>query len=69
MQITDEWLASISDDHGLTPGQSQLLAIWKARQAFAGYGYLPDQVAVFLAGCKGYRGMPESLRQLIAPKT
>lgn len=62
MQITDEWLASISDEHGLTPGQIKLLEIWRERQAFVGYGLLPDQVATFLEGCKGYRGMPQSLR-------
>ena len=62
MQITEEWLASIGDEDGLTPGQCKLLAIWKARQAFVGYGYLPDQVAVFLEGCKGYRGLPEHVR-------
>lgn len=56
MQITEEWLASIQDDQGLTPGQQKLLKIWADRQHFVGYGYLPDLVAHFIAGCKGYRG-------------
>lgn len=62
MQITQEWLDSISDEDGLTRGQLKLLEIWKERQAYVGYDMLPDQVAVFLEGCRGYRGMPQSLR-------
>ena len=58
MQITSEWLDSIKDDQGLTKGQEKILDIWQKRQAFVGHGILPDQVAVFVKGCKGYRGMP-----------
>lgn len=68
MQITPEWLESISDEQGLTPGQQRLLAIWQERQAFVGFGFLPDQVAVFLEGCRGYRGMPQSLRDMLSTK-
>lgn len=63
MQITDGWLESISDADGLTPGQCKLLDLWAEKQAFVGFGYLPDQVAVFLEGCKGYRRIPDGLRE------
>ena len=68
MQITPEWLESISDEPGLTPGQKKLLDIWASRQAFAGFGLLPDQVATFLEGCRGYRGIPQHVRDLLANK-
>jgi len=64
MQITEDWLLSIQDENGLTRGQQMLLDIWKGRQYFVGYGFLPDQVAVFLEGCKGYRKMPEYVKYL-----
>jgi len=57
MQITEEWLRSIQDEHGLTRGQVQLLDIWERR---IGSGHLPDQVANFIALCKGYRGVKET---------
>ena len=65
MIITPEWLESIQDEHGLTRGQTQLLDIWKKRQAFVGYDHLPDVVANFLMMCKGYRGpKPDDLSSL-----
>lgn len=64
MQITDEWMAEIQDEVGLTNGQKQLLAIWKERQGFAGYGYLPNIVAHVIETCKGYRGIPEHVKAL-----
>jgi len=57
MQITSAWIESIQDEHGLTRGQAQLLDIWEKR---VGPGQLPDQVANFIALCKGYRGVKES---------
>ncbi len=65
MQITEEWLLSVQDEHGLTNGQKQLLDIWEYRQAFVGFGYLPDIVAHVIETCKGYRGMPDHVRALI----
>ena len=65
MKITTEWLASIQDEQGLTKGQQRLLAIWKARQGFAGFDYLPDQVANFLEGCIGYRCKPAILQDMM----
>ena len=65
MQITQEWLASIMDDKGLTLGQQKMLDIWKERQHYVGFDMLPDQVAHFIAHCKGYRGMSQELKDLI----
>jgi hypothetical protein len=56
MMITEEWLEGIKDYRGLTKGQLQIFDIWEKRQHFVGYGYLPNQVARFIEGCKGYRG-------------
>lgn len=65
MEITEEWIASIQDDQGLTNGQQALLEIWKKRLAYVGYNHLPDQVAKFLEGCNGYRGLtPYMLERL-----
>jgi len=65
MQITPQWLEKIADEQGLTRGQQQLLAIWKARQGFAGFDHLPDQVARVIEGCRGYRGIPQNVRELM----
>jgi hypothetical protein len=65
MQITRDWLDSISDENGLTPGQQKLLAIW-AQLPYV-EKMIPDQIARFLEGCKGYRKMPQELRELIRP--
>ena len=37
----------------------------KARQGFAGFDCLPDQVAHVIEKCKGDRGMPENVRNLL----
>lgn len=66
MQITDQWLASVQDDAGLTNGQKQLLSIWKARLGLIGFGHLPDQVAHVIETCKGYRGIPDHVKAIIA---
>ncbi len=63
MQITPEWIESIQDEYGLTRGQAKLLDIWEIR---VGPGYLPDQVANFLALCKGYRGVKEENWQALS---
>lgn len=65
MQITDDWVESVKDDKGLTNGQKQLFAIWEKKQAFVGFGHLPDQVAHTIETCKGYRGIPSHVRELI----
>ena len=65
MQITKEWLDSIQDEQGLTRGQVTLINLWAKRQAYVGYGYLPNQVANFLAGCRGYRGMDNGLQDML----
>lgn len=67
MQITTEWLEAIQDDQGLTRGQKLLLTIWRDRSYFAGWEHIPDQVAHVIETCKGYRGVPEHLRELLHP--
>lgn len=57
MKITPEWIESISGDQGLSRGQEMLLSIW--RKKTGNDGTLPDQVAHFLEGCKGYYGMTQ----------
>ena len=65
MQITEEWLEGIKDEEGLTRGQLKLLEIWEKRWNFACYGFLPNQVAHFIEGCKSYRGEGlERIKQL-----
>jgi hypothetical protein len=54
MQITREWLDSISDDKGLITGQQALLIEWCKCHPFVGK-MIPDHVANFLAHCKGHR--------------
>lgn len=56
VRMTPEWIESIQDEHGLTRGQVQLLDTWEKR---IGPGQLPEQVANFIAKCKGYRGVKE----------
>ena len=64
MQITDEWLESVQDSNGLTRGQQQLLTIWADKLAYVGFGYLPDNVALFIEGCKGWRKTPAEIQAM-----
>ena len=61
MQITREWLDLISDDHGLTNGQQKLLNIWCQAAPYVDK-LIPDLVAHFLEHCRGYREMPQHVR-------
>ena len=61
MQITREWLDLISDDQGLTNGQKKLLAIWCKSEPYVDK-LIPDLVAHFLEHCRGYRKMPQHVR-------
>ena len=49
-QVTEEWLGHISDEQGLTRGQTALLKRWRDANDL-----IPEQVAHFLEGCRGYR--------------
>ena len=61
MQITREWLDLISDDQGLTNGQKKLLTIWCKSKPYVDK-LIPDNVAHFLEHCRGYREMPQHVR-------
>jgi hypothetical protein len=61
MQITREWLDQISDLQGLTRGQQKLLTIWCKAAPYVGK-LIPDGVAHFLEHCRGYREMPQHVR-------
>ena len=61
MQITREWLDLISDDQGLTHGQQKLLTIWCKSEPYVDK-LIPDRVAHFLEHCRGYREMPQHVR-------
>jgi hypothetical protein len=61
MQISREWLDLISDDQGLTHGQQKLLTIWCKAAPYVDK-LIPDGVAHFLEHCRGYREMPQHVR-------
>ena len=61
MEITREWLDQISDEQGLTKGQQNLLLIWCKDHPFVGK-VIPDHVAHFLQGCRGYREIPQHVK-------
>lgn len=62
MKITREWLDEISDDKGLTKGQQDLLMTWCKDHPFVDKE-IPDQVANFLKHCRGYREIPQSVKE------
>ena len=65
MRVTEEFIASIQDEHGLTKGQQYLLSYWldlSKKMHYVGYEHIPDQAANYLMLCKGYRAMPQRLR-------
>lgn len=55
MEVTRDWLDSVSDERGLTRGQQELLNIWCHEMPYVGKT-IPDFVARFLEKCRGYRG-------------
>ena len=61
MQITREWLDQISDELGLTKGQQHLLAFWCKEHPYVDKE-IPDQVANFLEHCRGYRKIPQTVK-------
>ena len=61
MQITREWLDQISDHEGLTRGQQKLLTIWCKSEPYVDK-LIPDRVAHFLEHCRGYRKMPQHVK-------
>jgi hypothetical protein len=61
MEITREWLDQISDEQGLTKGQQQLLSVWCKEPPYVGK-VLPNEVANFLEHCRGYRQIPQSVK-------
>jgi hypothetical protein len=61
VQITREWIDQISDEQGLTKGQQNLLGIWCKEHPYVGK-LIPDQVARFLEHCRGYREIPQSVK-------
>jgi hypothetical protein len=61
MQITREWLDQISDLEGLTNGQQKLLNIWCQSAPYVDK-LIPDMVARFLENCRGYREMPQHVK-------
>ena len=61
MQVTREWIDQISDEQGLTKGQQTLLNIWCKEVPYVGKN-IPDQVADFLVHCRGYRKLPQAIK-------
>lgn len=63
MIITTGWLSSIMDEQGFTWGQVYLLKKWAGEDLWQGKE-IPDQVANFLEHCKGYRRIPDRIKDL-----
>ena len=61
MLITRDWLNEISDERGLTRGQLYLLTRWTGSTEYVGEE-IPDVVANFLRTCKGYREIPQYIK-------
>jgi hypothetical protein len=57
VEITREWLDSISDEHGLTKGQQVVLTNLTGEPPYVGK-CITAQQANFLMYCKGYRPKP-----------
>jgi hypothetical protein len=54
VEITREWLDSISDEQGLTKGQQVVLTNFTGNPPWVGK-FITEQQANFLMHCKGYR--------------
>jgi hypothetical protein len=61
MLIDREWLELIADERGLTKGQEHLLKFWCKGETFVDKE-IPDQVANFLEHCRGYREIPQLVK-------
>lgn len=61
MLVTAEWLEQIRDEQGLTRGQTALLERWDATPG----KLIPEDVGHFILQCRGYRGMPQDLRDAL----
>ena len=61
MHITQDWLNEIADDQGLTKGQVYLLQKWTGGSEYVGAA-IPDVVANFLRLCRGYREIPQHVK-------
>ena len=61
MIITTEFLEEIQDEQGLTNGQTYLLGKFAGEEPWEGKE-LVDHHAAHLRQCRGYRGLPESVR-------
>jgi hypothetical protein len=64
IEITRDWLDSVSDDQGLTKGQRTLLDIWCKGVPYVGKT-VPAHVANFVEKCRGYRGMTAELEGML----
>lgn len=64
IEITREWLDSAGDENGLTPGQRKLLDIWCKGTPYVGKT-VPENVARFVEKCRGYRGMPADVQNML----
>ena len=57
VEITREWLDSVSDEKGLTKGQQVVLTNLTGEPPYVGK-FITVQQANFLMHCKGYRHKP-----------
>lgn len=61
MLVTQDLLNEISDELGLTNGQTYLLKKWCKSDNYIGKD-IPDVVGNFLKICKGYREIPQYIK-------
>ena len=61
MIVTQEWIDKISDEQGLTKGQTYLLNKWCKGEEYIGKE-IPDFVGNFLKVCRGYREIPQHIK-------
>ena len=63
MEVTRELIESVSDKQGLNKGQQTLMKIHLGDPPYVGKE-LNEQVAHFIKGCKGYRGLSAEVKNL-----
>ena len=61
MIVTQDWLNEISDEKGLTKGQLYLLKKWCKGDDHINKE-IPDLVGHFLLMCRGYREIPQHVK-------
>ena len=61
MIVTQEWLNEISDEQGLTNGQTYLLNKWCKSSDYIDKE-LSDLIGNFIKSCRGYRGIPQYIK-------